>query len=88
MSRLVVGQVLVLLFVLATGLALLSWVKLRSRLRAHVERGTVLDDEDVKRIVETGTYSSDEDEPLDLERAREEEKRFWDEAEWDEAEEW
>jgi hypothetical protein len=63
-------------------------VRVRRRLRAHLDRRPVLDDDDVRDIIAHGIYVSLEDEPLDLERVREEERRFWEEAEWDEAEEW
>jgi hypothetical protein len=68
-------------------LALLAGIRLRARLRAHVDRRPVLSDDDVRRIVETGLFVSDEDPPLDLDRVQEEERRFWEEAEWDEAQE-
>jgi hypothetical protein len=68
-------------------LALAAGLRLRARLRAHVDRRPVLVDDDIRRIVETGVYVSDEDPPLDLDRVREEERRFWEEAEWDEAQE-
>jgi hypothetical protein len=65
-------------------LAMLAALRIRARLRAHVDRRPILGDEDIRRIVETGVFVSDEDPPLDLERVREEERRFWEE-EWDEA---
>jgi hypothetical protein len=68
-------------------LAALAGLRLRARLRAHVDKRPVLSDEDVHRIVETGVFVSDEDPPLDLDRVQEEERRFWEEAEWDEAQE-
>jgi hypothetical protein len=68
-------------------LAVLAGLRLRARLRAHVDKRPVLSDEDVRHIVETGLFVSDEDPPLDLDRVREEERRFWEEAEWDEAQE-
>ena len=67
-------------------LAFLAALRLRSRLRAHVDKRPVLNDDDVRSIVETGVFVSDEDPPLDLERVQEEERRFWEE-EWDEAQE-
>ena len=68
-------------------LALVAALRIRARLRAHVDKRPVLRDDDVRRIVETGVFVSDEDPPLDLERVWEEERRFWEEAEWDEAQE-
>lgn len=58
--------------------------RLRER-RADTEPG--LDDEAIRRIVETGTLTVDEEPPLDLEEIEEEEERFWSEK-WDEPEEW
>jgi hypothetical protein len=72
----------------AVALAVGAAVRIRMRLRAHVDKRPVLDDDDVRDIVAHGFYVSQEDEPLDLERVYEEERRFWEEAEWDEAEEW
>lgn len=46
-----------------------------------------LDDEAIRRIVETGELLVDEDEPLDLEEIDQEEERFWSES-WDEPDEW
>ena len=46
-----------------------------------------LDDEAVRRILETGQLAVDEDEPLDLAEIEEEEERFWSES-WEEPEEW
>jgi hypothetical protein len=72
----------------AAVLALVAAVRIRRRVRVHVDRRPTLDDDDVNDIIAHGIYVSPEDEPLDLDRAREEERRFREEAEWDEAEEW
>jgi hypothetical protein len=77
-----------LVWTLAAALALAAAVRFRMRLRAHVHRRPKLDDDDVRDIIAFGHYVSDEDEPLDLDQVHEEERRFWEEAEWDEAEEW
>jgi hypothetical protein len=72
----------------AAALALAAAVRFRRRLRSHVDRSPKLDDDDVRDIIAFGHFVSNEDEPLDLDQVREEERRFWEEAEWDEAEEW
>jgi hypothetical protein len=83
-----VGTLWLLVWTGAGALALAAAVRFRIRLRAHVERRPVLDDAAVRDIISHGVFVSDEDEPLDLDQVREEERRFWEEAEWDEAEEW
>jgi hypothetical protein len=83
-----VGTLLLLVWMGALALALAAAVRSVARLRKHVERPPVLDDDDVRDIIAHGIYVSPADEPLDLERVHEEERRFWEEAEWDEAEEW
>ena len=82
-----VGTIGLVVWLGGAALALLAAARIRARLRAHVDKRPVLCDEDVRRIVETGVFVSDEDPPLDLERVWEEERRFWEE-EWDEAQEW
>jgi hypothetical protein len=77
-----------LVWTCAVGLALVAAVRFRMRLRAHVDKRPVLEDDDVRDIIAYGFFVSDEDEPLDLDQVHEEERRFWEEAEWDEAEEW
>lgn len=89
----VIGTLWLLLWIGGVALAFAGLVRVRARLRAHVHRRPVLDDDAVRSIVETGVFVSDEDEPLDLEQVREEERRFWEEEEWswdepEEAEEW
>lgn len=72
----------------AVALGLVAAVRLRRRVRSVVHRSPMLADQDVERIIRQGIFVSDEDEPLDLEHVDQEERRFWEEAEWDEAEEW
>jgi hypothetical protein len=48
----------------------------------------MVDDDVLRRIIEEGVVRTDEDEPLDLDEIREEERRFWEGEEWDEADEW
>lgn len=50
-------------------------------------RGPVVDDDAVRRILETGTLATEEDEPLDLDDIAEQERRFKSET-WDEPDEW
>jgi hypothetical protein len=83
-----VGTLWLLVWMGAASLAVVAAVRIMRRLRMHGDRHPVLDDDAVRRILEVGVFVSDEDEPLDLEQVREEERRFWEEAEWDEAEEW
>lgn len=79
-----------ILFWLACGVLLAAAAL---RLRSRIRRGTrqqqpTVDDEVMRRILEEGVVRTDEDEPLDLDEIREEERRFWEEEEWDEADEW
>lgn len=78
-----------ILFWFGLGLLLVAaGVRLRARLRRHSEaRGPTVDDEALRRIVEEGRLVTDEDEPLDLGEIREEERRFWEDERWDEADE-
>jgi hypothetical protein len=58
------------------------------RRRIDASRGRpVLDDDAVRRIVDTGRLSVDEDPPLDIDEIEEAEDRFWSES-WDEPEDW
>jgi hypothetical protein len=84
----VVETLWLLVWTIAAALALVAAVRFPKRLRAHVQRRPKLDDDDVRDIIAFGYFVSDEDEPLDLDQVHEEERRFWEEAEWDEAEEW
>ena len=73
------------------GLALLAacgGILIRWRVLKRTGRlGGRLTEQDVHRIVESGSLSIDDDEPLDLGIAEEAEERFWSET-WDEAEEY
>ena len=72
-----------------TVLAFVAGLSLRARLRERLgsARGG-LDDDDVRRIIETGHLRRDQDAPLDLEEIDDQEERFWSESSWDEPEEW
>lgn len=66
-------------------LALAAGVAVRWRIRKGI-RGDgepEVDEETVRRIEEEGRVETDEREPLDHDRIREEEDRFWSET-WDE----
>lgn len=78
---------LTVLFWILLGLLALAWFRLRRRIRDRT-RPPDLGDEDVERILRTGQLDRDEHEPLDLDEIEEEERRFWNESSWDEAEEW
>jgi hypothetical protein len=54
------------------------------RRKARRRPASLLSDDMVMQIERQGwVHIEDEDEPLDLKRIREEEKRFWNEAAWD-----
>jgi hypothetical protein len=58
------------------------WLRDRSE---RGRRGEILSDEHIRAIEREGRV--DVEDPLDLDRIREEETRFWEES-WDEPEEW
>lgn len=66
-------------------LALAAGVIVRWRIRRATghEEGPDVDDDTVRRIEEEGRIETDERQPLDHDRIREEEDRFWSET-WDE----
>ena len=69
-------------------LAVAGGVAVRRRLGASLGGAkSSLDNDAIRRIVETGSLSVDEEPPLDLEEIEEEEDRFWSEK-WDEPEQW
>ena len=82
-----VGILWLLVWTAAAVLALAAVMRFRMRLRAHVHRRPKLEDDDVRDIIAFGHFVSAEDEPLDLNKVHEEERRFWEESEWEEAEE-
>jgi hypothetical protein len=70
------------------GLVVASGVHLRLRLRERLGRRTpVVDDQAIRKILEEGVITAEDDPPLDLDEINEEERRFWTEP-WDEPEEW
>ena len=66
-------------------LVVVGWWRVRRRVPTSRAVPQV-DDEALRRIIEDGSLPHEE--PLDLERAAEEERRFWNEERWDEADEW
>jgi hypothetical protein len=69
-------------------LAVLGGLAVRRRLNeSRARQRSVLDDDAVRRIVDTGRLSIDEDPPLDIDEIEEAEDRFWSET-WDEPEDW
>ena len=84
---LVVLSLWAVLFWLLVGV-LLAVAFMRVMAVRRAMRAKPLDDDDIRTIVETGVIAREDDTPLDLEEIEEEEKRFWDTEEWDEAEEW
>ena len=70
-------------------LLLLAGVRNVSRIRSMRGTGGIpaVDDDGMRRILETGSFTADEEEPLDLGEAARAEDEFWDES-WDEPEEY
>lgn len=75
-------------WLLLGALLLVAWLTVRTRLH-HISRqpGPAVDDDAVRRIMEEGTLTTDEDEPLDIDEIRREEQAFWEEERWDDADE-
>lgn len=72
----------------AAVLVILAGLRARSRIRERTGSDAPrVDDDALRRIMDEGAFEDGRDEPLDLERAEEEERRFWEEETWDEAEE-
>lgn len=69
-------------------LAGLAGLRYLQRIRSARSSGSrpVVDDEALRRILEEGTLTTEEDEPLDLKEAARAEEEFWAES-WDEPEE-
>ncbi len=66
--------------------ALAAYVLTRRWLAARAERRGALTDEAIREIERRGRLERDE--PLDLGEIEAEERRFWEEEEWDESQEW
>jgi hypothetical protein len=77
-----------LIWVVLAVLAVAGGVGVRRKLGAALDDAEhSLDDEAIRRIVDTGSVVVDQDPPLDLDEIEEEEERFWSET-WDEPEDW
>lgn len=63
-------------------LVLAAAVRLRVRLRESLVRSSLLADEAIRAIEASGSVEID-DEPLDPAAIEEEERRFWEEEEWE-----
>lgn len=76
------------LWIALGGLAVAAGVAVRWRIRKvrRGDGGAEVDDDAVRQIERTGRLETDEREPLDHDRIREEEDRFWAET-WDEPDE-
>ena len=75
------------LWLLLGALLFVAWWGLRVRFRnAMRPRSPVVDDDAMRRIVEEGRLTTDEDDPLDMDEIRRRERDFWAEERWDEAE--
>lgn len=72
------------LALLMTVLAILGGLAARRRVQSSREAERLSDD--MIRQIETRGWVDVEDEPLDIESAREAEEQFWDESTWDEPE--
>ena len=76
-----------MIFAVLVLLAVAVWLRSRLRVRAARKRSAhVLTDQMVAQIEQTGHLEWEPDEPLDMRRIQEEEKRFWRTAAWDEPE--
>ena len=85
------GVVTAVIWAGAAGLVVAAGLRIRRELRERTGRsgGAGVDDDAVRRILDDGVYSiPEEEEPLDLEAIEDEERRFWTEERWDEADEW
>lgn len=78
-----------LLIAFLMGLMVARGIRLRARIRERLGPARPqVDDDAVRRIIEEGVLSHEEDEPLDFDEIAEEERRFLSETNWDEPEEW
>ena len=79
-----------LFWVFGGALVIAAGLRFRRRLAegSSSAAGPRIDDEAIERIVDEGVLEGDQEEPLDPHEIDEEERRFWEEEEWDDAEEW
>lgn len=73
---------------LAIGAVLVyAWWRSRRILRARLDSERPrIDDDAIRTIESSGRLFTPDDEPLDLEEIEEEERRFWDDDDWNPAE--
>ena len=77
-----------LIWIILSVLVLLAGVRyLMARRSLRAPGGPAVDDDDIRRIVDTGSFEHDDEEPLDLDEAARAEREFWDES-WDEPDEY
>lgn len=75
-------------FLLLSIVVIVGALVMRGRVRRRVRGDDPMTDDPVLRDILSGSDAHDEDaEPLDEDRIREEEDRFW-EQEWDDPDEW
>ena len=83
------GGVGFLFWVICGLLVMAAWRRIRSLRSPRGRRpDATIDDEAVETIVNDGVLVVEEDEPLDLDEIEDEERRFWEEEDWDQAEEY
>jgi len=64
-----------------------AWWRRRRTLRERVEaEALTIDDEAIRTIESSGRLAAPQDEPLDLDEIEAEERRFWDDEDWNPAE--
>lgn len=64
-----------------------AWWRSRRTLRSRVDAERLrVDDDAIRAIESTGRLRTSDDEPLDLEEIEEEERRFWEDDDWNPAE--
>ncbi len=64
-----------------------AWWRRRRTLRERVGSQELrVDDDAIRRIESSGRLAAPGDEPLDLEEIEEEERRFWEDEDWNPAE--
>jgi hypothetical protein len=77
----------ILFWALLAALMVAAGWSVYERRRQLAQSGPVVDDDAVRRILDTGELFIDEDEPLDLAEIDQEEERFWSET-WEEPDDW
>jgi hypothetical protein len=73
------------IWIVISVLAVVAGVRYLARIRSL--RTPAVDDDAVRRILDTGSLEAEDDESLDLDEAARAEEEFWDES-WDDPEEY